>query len=651
MSRFILILLTIVFVATCTFAKPRYVNGRTFEMTSGVWYQIETYDDWEVDNDKIVVKFESTTSAKDIAALNASEDMEILRVDGLGYHTLGFTKSADPLDKVDAYLASALVDVAETVIFGKWELIPNDHYYPNQWHLPGVNMPAIWSTETGDPDVVIGIIDSGCDMDHEDLDANIEAGWDFEGGDNDPSGTHPHGTQVAGIICAVTSNDELGVDGVAGVAGGWCLDNGCTGLIIKVGDGAPNTEVIAAALEYAMEEGVEIITMSLSCGQRDNIDDNLEEAYNAGIFIDCASGNSDQIINPAWINYPARSQYVFAVGASDDDGLRAEWGPPGLTGESRYGAELMVNAPGEGIWSTKLNDTYGSGTGTSFAAPIVAGVAGLLLSCDPTLTRADIEEALCESACKSRADVYSYSTQGTYGGWNEEMGYGIVDAWWALAYVSDPDAPTNLSIGEETVPSGSGHSELSWTSSSHPDIEFYRIYREEDQTGVYTHIGSTLSNVTSFVDEDYYPSSIGQAGGTVHHVSYKVKAEDVDDRYSPFSSSVSDLLSTVPEGDPPPDKAIPINAEVLPTVTELLPSFPNPFNAMTELRFSVSEATNVRYVVFDLLGRKVLENDLGQHKQGYHTNILDMSDMSAGVYFTQVQIGNYSSTQKIVLLK
>jgi Secretion system C-terminal sorting domain len=220
------------------------------------------------------------------------------------------------------------------------------------------------------------------------------------------------------------------------------------------------------------------------------------------------------------------------------------------------------------------------------------------------------------------------------------------NAFYALVAVAPPDAPTNLSLGEDQ---STGHSLLSWDASTHPDVEEYEVYREEDQTGGFSLLDVTTE--TEYVDEDYYPTSYGQAGGTVHHVAYKVKAVDDTELTSDFSDSISDLLSTVPDVEPPPDKAIPIITESLPTVTELLPSYPNPFNAMTELRFSVSEASDVRFVVFDLLGRKILDGELGQYKQGYHTHILNMSDMAAGVYFTQVQIGNYSSTQKIILLR
>ncbi len=212
-----------------------------------------------------------------------------------------------------------------------------------------------------------------------------------------------------------------------------------------------------------------------------------------------------------------------------------------------------------------------------------------------------------------------------------------------------PSAPINLSIGVDRSHPTPRHSLLYWDASTHPDVEEYEIYRQVNHTGGYSVIGTTSE--TFYVDPDYYPTSWGLEGGSIHHVAYKIKAVDNTEQSSDFSSSVSDLLSTVPDVVPPPKKAIPVNAETLPTVTELLPSFPNPFNAMTELRFSLSKAANVRYTVFDILGRKIMEGRLDQYKQGYHTHILDMSDMTAGVYFTQVQIGEYTSTQKIVLLK
>ena len=172
-----------------------------------------------------------------------------------------------------------------------------------------------------------------------------------------------------------------------------------------------------------------IIQLSLSVLKTDAIEKAIDYAKQKNVLIICASGN-DSSNN---LSYPSSNEYVIAVGGIDRNNRRAPF--------SNYGNNLSVVAPGIDIFSTGLNNTYLSSDGTSFAAPQVSGVAALILSVNPDLTVKQVADIIEQTAQK----VGGYNYQNTYtrpnGTWNNEMGYGLVDAYKALqkATIAGPD--------------------------------------------------------------------------------------------------------------------------------------------------------------------------------------------------------------------
>lgn len=234
-------------------------------------------------------------------------------------------------------------------------------------------------------------------------------GWDFYNNNNDSRGPFYHGTHVAGIVSAETNNNL----GIAGVAGGW-NSQGARLLIAGVGDDYPDNSILDDAILYAAVKGAKIITMSLSVPQTAAIDAALSTAYNSyGCFIDCASGNDD-----ASVAYPATNQYVVAVGATNDDDARCSPSDWGVENGSNYGPELSVVAPGDNIYSTIIGNSYGYASGTSMAAPHVAGIVALLKSVNANLTPAQIKTILEQSAedkgAAGRDDYYGYGRANAY---------------------------------------------------------------------------------------------------------------------------------------------------------------------------------------------------------------------------------------------
>ncbi len=245
-----------------------------------------------------------------------------------------------------------------------------------------------------------------------------------------------HGTHVAGIIAANTNNGQ----GIAGV----CPE--CTILPLKThdSDGEETFSDVSTAIRYAVEQGAQIINMSFGKGKDSctaELADAVNYAYNNGTVLIAAAGNASSTENDCPVkaalytyemNYPARFGRVIAVGASNSNDSRADF--------SHYGPTLDVMAPGVSILSTYLNGGYESHSGTSMASPMVAGVAGLLLSQNPSLTPAQVQKIL-----ENSADDIGGS------GWDEKTGWGRINAAQALqttvgfvAPAPEASCPSNL---------------------------------------------------------------------------------------------------------------------------------------------------------------------------------------------------------------
>lgn len=326
---------------------------------------------------------------------------------------------------------------------------PNDPFYSGQWHTTKISAPAAWDMTIGSGGVTVAVIDTGYYLDHEDLinrwavnsgesgggketnaiddDGNGKIddwrGWDFVGTapfftpDNNPNtASINHGTEVAGLIGAETNNSK----GVAGVD--WSAR--LLPLRVLDDDGSGWTEDVAAAMAYARSLGVKVINLSLGSTEPDPLlEAEINAAINAGITVVAAAGNcgnpatygTTNCDNVGQIVYPANYPSVIAVGATDINDTRA--------GFSSYGANLDVMAPGSGaIRAPIVNNGYSTTlSGTSFASPIVAGVATLIKARFPDFTPSQVSSALVNYADKvgamagqNRTDQYGYGRINAY---------------------------------------------------------------------------------------------------------------------------------------------------------------------------------------------------------------------------------------------
>lgn len=256
---------------------------------------------------------------------------------------------------------------------------PNDPAWSDQWAARKIGLPQIWETTTGDPGIVIATIDTGVNM-IPDLEGALVPGWDFVENDGQPQDTHEggHGTRVASVIAA-RGNNGIGMTGHC-----W----GCRIMPVRVtAGGAVSAERIAAGINWAVEHGARIINVSLShIGNPDPVEEQaVRNAIDRGVIVVASAGNT----GTETPQYPAAYPGVLAVGATDDvDGLYF-W--------SSRGPWVALTAPGCHM-VTDATTPPGTICGTSFTPAAVSGVAGLLLSRNPSLTATQVRDALTSTA-------------------------------------------------------------------------------------------------------------------------------------------------------------------------------------------------------------------------------------------------------------
>jgi len=261
------------------------------------------------------------------------------------------------------------------------DTVPNDPDYEKLWAMPVISAPRAWDLETGSHNVVVFVIDTGGDYNHEDLADNTWEGLGYNAiKDNyDPWDDHGHGTHVAGTIGAV-GNNAVGVTGV-----NWKVKIGYAKFLNEYGWGELSDAI--KCLEYVLDlkvnHGVNVIATNNSWGgggYSQALLDAIAAHREAGILFIAAAGNaaSDMDMIPF---YPAayRDPGIIAVASTDET--------DSLSWFSNYGRRTVhIAAPGSAIYSTLPNNQYGAFSGTSMAAPHVTGVVALLAAQDPTLS-------------------------------------------------------------------------------------------------------------------------------------------------------------------------------------------------------------------------------------------------------------------------
>lgn len=290
-----------------------------------------------------------------------------------------------------------------------------------QWGLEAINVTEAWGLTKGHFTTVVAVLDKGIEASHIEFQENLLDGYDVISGGNAVV-YGDHGTHVAGIIAA-------GINGqfVAGVA----PDARLMPVSHPLTATATASEELANGLTWAWQNGASVINNSWG-DQGGRLHDRLKSALledaievaltqgrdGLGTIVTFASGNYNTI------DYPGSSdERTICVGSIGENHERAS--------TSGYGERLDLVAPGVNILSTVLNNTVGNKSGTSMACPHVSGVAALMLSVNPLLDVGCLS-AIIDSTCQ-KLNGYIYSGGYPHGAWNDETGYGLLDAGSAVA--------------------------------------------------------------------------------------------------------------------------------------------------------------------------------------------------------------------------
>lgn len=228
------------------------------------------------------------------------------------------------------------------------------------WEIKKFNIQNLWNKSTG-KGIVIGVLDTGCDFNHEDIKDNILQGVNIIDRKKDPMDDNGHGTHVIGTVCA--TNNGIGMVGIA-------PESKVKPIKVLNGKGTGSSKNIADGVKWAADNGCQLITMSLgSRGNNNMISNAIDYAIKKGCVIFCAAGNAGADHE---IMYPAKLGTTIAIGAIDENLNRTDF--------TCSGEELDFLSPGHEIISCIPNNEYAMMSGTSMANPFAVGCAALYLS-------------------------------------------------------------------------------------------------------------------------------------------------------------------------------------------------------------------------------------------------------------------------------
>ncbi len=408
--------------------------------------------------------------------------MNVSKIEAIGQHTkthtflIVFNSSVNVLELLQQYRNTNVLDFAEPDYIAHAAGVkgidilattPNDSFYSSrQWGLfnngtftvsgmsytstndADVDMELAWDIQTGSPNLIIAVPDTGINLTHNDIAARIWnkssiepvdgidndnngliddfQGWDYVNSDNNPSDDYGHGTNCAGIIGAISNNNA----GYAGV--NW--NSKIMALKVLNNNNSGTYSAMSNSIYYAADNGAKIISMSIGgASPSAAVSDALIYANNLSVtFVACTMNfNNNTTYYPA--GYAATMPNVIAVGSTNSNDRRTAPFFWSATSGSNYGNHITVVAPGNYIWGLDYLSNAGYNTywgGTSQATPLVAGLASLMKSQNASLTPTQIKTIIQNTA----QDQVGLASEDTVG-WDQYMGWGRVNAFAALQQV------------------------------------------------------------------------------------------------------------------------------------------------------------------------------------------------------------------------
>ncbi len=353
-------------------------------------------------------------------------------------------------------------------------VFPNDPdfdqlYGMHQSNDNDIDAPEAWELTKGSSSIIVGVIDTGIDYDHEDLKANIwlnpgesgggkennnvdddgngykddYRGWNFVSNSNDPYDDNDHGTHVSGTVGAVGNNGK----GVAGV--NWNVK--LMGLKFLGSDGSGSTADAAEAIIYGVDNGAKVLSNSWGGGEAAQVlQDAIQYAQNRGVLFIAASGNDNKNTDSS-PNYPSNYAVPNVVSVASNDAS------DNLSSFSNYGRRTVdLSAPGSSVYSTRPLSRYQRLSGTSMATPHVAGAAALLMARYPGIASHQVIVRLLGGVDRKSAftgRMVSGGRLNVYNSMSTNPVIGLTTDWSNTTNTAGPYAVTTSVVDDQSVAS------------------------------------------------------------------------------------------------------------------------------------------------------------------------------------------------------
>jgi len=432
---------------------------------------------------EFIVRLKSKNHEHGLTSLLARYDVSVKEkyaFDDRTFILTSNTKKRNTLELSSLFHESGLFEWAEPNLLLNVTKATADPFYSQQWSLHNttapfggftdadIDAPEAWSITAGCSAIRIAVLDDGVDLFHPDLTPNLLPGFDATGagtGGGNATSADSHGTNCAGLIAAA-GNNNLGIVGVA-------YKSKLVPVRVHASNTWPTASQFASSIDWA-GNNADVISISINAETNSSlINDAISRAVTLGrggkgcVFL-VATGNYDL----ATIEIPSSNPNVIAVGATNTCDRRYSGTSCGGNGRgSNYGPGLDVMAPGVKLYTTDLRGAWGENPGdylptfggTSGSAPIAAGVMALILSVNPNLTSTEARAVLERNTDKNTNYSFSTVSGQPNGTWNNEMGYGRINAFKALYSLFTISGPEVLCSSSTYAVSGVPATTASWT--------------------------------------------------------------------------------------------------------------------------------------------------------------------------------------------
>ncbi len=371
------------------------------------------------------------------------------------------------------------IEFAEPDFIATADFTPNDPYYTGgyQWHHSKIQSPQAWDVSQGLTNIIIGVLDTGVDANHPDLKGKVLAGYNYVSNTVNTADDNGHGTAVAGTAAA-SGNNGIGVSGIA-------IKNYILPVKVLGSTGSGTYSAIANGVTYAANKGARVINLSVGGGSSSStLQSAIDYAWSKNAIIVAAAGNNANNTP----QYPAACRNVVGVSATETSDNLASF--------SSYGSYVTLSAPGQGIWTTQNGGSYGAWSGTSFASPVTAGIAGLIVAANTQLSNAQVVDIL-----KTSSDDIGAAGYDVYFGFGRVNANKAVNAARGGNVVYDVTAPVvtlNAPIPNSTV---SGSVAVSISATDNVGVSKIEYYVDGVLTGSASSSSANFSwNTTGHAD-------------------------------------------------------------------------------------------------------------------------------------------------------